>query len=449
VKFLIRTYGCQMNVRDSESIAALLVQRDHREVTAEREADIIIVNTCSVREKAEDKALGKLRLLVAGGARRGRRQIVGAVGCMVQRLGDSIFDRVRGLSFAAAPRSLYMVADMVEAAQHGRERLLALDEPGMKNDALTNHVKGAVSAYINILLGCDRHCSYCIVPAVRGSEWSRPASSIMAEVKGLAGQGVREIVLLGQSVMSYGRKNETWDPSVRSPSGYRDPFSRLLEAVSGVPGISRIRFTSGHPSGCVPELARAMSELPPVCEHLHLPLQSGCDRILTGMKRGYVSDDYRQAVTLLRRSVPGLALTTDIMVGYPGETEAEFEETRKFMDEIGFDNSFIFKYSPRPGTPAAELKDDVPEAEKMRRNKVLLLDQDRQSILIHQRLIGQEIEVMLEGVSQRNESRWAGRTRTGKIVIFDPVPGCNPGELINVKIRRVAAQTLYGEAVRG
>jgi tRNA-2-methylthio-N6-dimethylallyladenosine synthase len=259
---------------------------------------------------------------------------------------------------------------------------------------------------------------------------------------------VKDVTLLGQSVMSYGRATEVWPEGYASAAGYREPLPRLFEAIGGIDGIERIRFTSGHPSGCTVELARAMSELGPVCEHLHLPLQSASDRILGLMRRGYTRDTYRQAVDRIRAAVPGLAITTDIIVGFPSESQAEFEETGAFMEEIGFDNAFIFKYSPRPGTPAEAWPDDVPAAEKLRRNQALLANLDHGADRLNARLVGADVEILVEGVSRRSEQRWTGRTRTNKIVVFEPQGGVGVGSLVNVRIDRVNAQTLYGTVQR-
>jgi tRNA-2-methylthio-N6-dimethylallyladenosine synthase len=312
---------------------------------------------------------------------------------------------------------------------------------------LTDHVDGQMSAYVNILLGCDRHCAYCIVPMVRGREWSRSAESVLHEVRALAERGVKEVTLLGQSVMSYGRANAVWPDGSGSARGYREPLSRLLEAVSGVEGIRRIRFTSGHPSGCTEELARAMAEVPGVCDHLHLPVQSGSDRILGLMRRGYTAEGYLAAVRRLRAAVPTLALTSDVIVGFPGETEEDFEATRRLMDEAGFDNAYIFKYSPREGTPAALLVDDVTAEEKMRRNHVLLEDQDRRGIMINEGMVGKVVEVMAEGPSLRNSERWAGRAGSNKIVIFEPRLAVCAGDIVRLLIGKAAPQTLYGTMV--
>lgn len=439
----IKTYGCQMNVRDSESIGALLVRHGYRLLDREDGADVVLVNTCSVRGKAEDKALGKLRLAVVGKLMKPGR-VVGAVGCMVQRLGETILKQVKGLDFAVGTHRLSTLPAVIEAACEGHGPLVDTGDAGPEVEALAGHLEGSLSAFVNILLGCDRRCAYCIVPAVRGREWSRPAENVLREVNVLASQGCREITLLGQSVMSYGRKDAVWPEGTVSPRGFVEPLPRLLEAVSSVPGVKRIRFTSGHPSGCSAELARAMAEIPGVCDHLHLPMQSGSDAVLHRMRRGYTADDYRAAVARLRAAVPTLALTTDIIVGFPGETEADFEATRRLMDEALFDNAFIFKYSPREGTPAATWEDDVPPEVKLRRNHILLEDQDRRGMELNNACIGRALEVLVEGPSLRNQARWAGRSSTNKIVIFDPREAVRSGDIVKVLIERVGPQVLYG-----
>jgi tRNA-2-methylthio-N6-dimethylallyladenosine synthase len=448
VKFYIRTYGCQMNERDSDAAAALLARHGHAPAADEEDADLVMVNTCSVRGKAEDKALGKLGLLVAGKAKRPGR-LVGAMGCMAQRLGRSILEELPGLDFSIGTHRLAALPSVLEQAAAGRGPAIETGDGTPGGDEWCGHFRPGISAFVNILLGCDRACAYCVVPQVRGREWSRPGESVVAEIRSLAATGVREVTLLGQSVMSYGRSGAVWPDGRASALGFREPMPRLLEAVNGIEGIERIRFTSGHPSGCTPELVRAMAELPAVCEHLHLPLQSGCDRILQLMRRGYMADDYRQAVCRLRSAVPGLALTTDIIVGFPTESGEEFDRTRQLMDEIGFDNAFIFKYSPRPDTAAAGWPDDVSVAEKARRNRMLLDEQNRRCLAINQAHVGRTVEVLAEGVSLRNAERWAGRTRTNKIVVFEPVPGLSPGDRVQVAVKRAWAQTLQGVVTGG
>ena len=444
MRFSVRTYGCQMNQRDSEAVDAMLTHHGYVPADAEADADVVIVNTCSIREKAEDKALGKLGLMVATKRDRPAR-IVGVIGCMVQRLQGTLFERVPGLDFAVGTHRLAALPGVLERVLAGERAVLDAAADGLRGGgAPSGHTDTGAAAFVNILYGCDRRCTYCVVPNVRGSEWSRPAGEILEEVRGLTARGVREVTLLGQSVMAYGQRTAAWPEGSCSPRGYSEPLSRLLEAVGGVAGVARVRFTSGHPSGCTAELARAMAELPAVCEHLHLPLQSGSDRILGLMRRGYTADGFRCAVTRLRDAMPGFAVTTDVIVGFPSESREEFERTRAFMDEIGFDNAFIFKYSPRPDTPASAMTDDVSEDEKMRRNRELLADQDRRGLSLNGALVGSDVEVLVEGVSRRNSARWTGRTRTNKIVVFEPRPGLAPGDLGTVRVERAMAQTLYG-----
>jgi len=446
MKFHIHTYGCQMNERDTDTLAALLTRGGHVRARGERDADLIVVNTCSVRGKAEDKARGKLGLLVAGRA-PDRPLIVGAVGCMAQRLGAELLRQVPGLDFVLGTRRLARLPEIVARIRAGEGPCVDVGEDEDGAELPCDRAAPGVSAFVNVLLGCDRGCAYCVVPRVRGPERSRPAAEVLAEIRALVSQGVREVTLLGQSVMNYGRRQPVWPAAAVSPLGFREPFPRLLEAAAAIEGLWRLRFTSGHPSGCTAELARAMAVLPPVCEHLHLPLQSGSDRILRRMRRGYTTDDYRRAVARLREARPGLALTTDLIVGFPGETLEDFEATRRFCEEMELDNAFIFKYSPRPNTPAAEWPDDVPPAEKQRRNRVLLADQDARGLALNSRLLGTRQEVLTEGVSLRNARRWAGRTRTNKIVLFDPPANAAPGQRLTVEIERALAQTLYGRVV--
>ena len=445
--FCVKTYGCQMNERDTEAVSALLASSGHESVRREADARLVIVNTCSVRGKAEEKALGKLGLLVASKARSTDR-IIGAIGCMAQRLGDRIFEKVPGLDFSVGTHSIHRIPEILDLVVRGYTGIVDVSEGRRGDRDLSAHLRGGSSAFVSILLGCSRRCAYCVVPAVRGPEWSRPGEDIVREIESLAGGGVKEVTLLGQSVMSYGGRDPVWPGDHVSPRGFAEPLPRLLEEVSRVDGIERVRFTSGHPSGCTDELARAMSELPEVCEHLHLPAQSGSDRILEMMRRGYTADGYGRAVERLRARMPEMGLSTDIIVGFPSETAEDFEATRRFMDEMRFDNAFIFKYSPRLGTPAADLEDDVPDDEKMRRNKVLLSDQDRRGLALNSRAIGDAVEVLVQGVSRRNQSRWAGRTRTNKIVVFEPREGLCAGDTVDVRIQRAMAQTLYGNIVR-
>ena len=436
MKFLVHTYGCQMNVRDSEAVEAMLVAAGHEKAASEAEAELVIVNSCTVRQKAEEKAVGKTGNLCAAG------KLTGLMGCAVKRLGEDVFKRLPRLDFAVGPRAIGLIPKIVADGCFPR---LELGEE-MMSEALASHVEGGVQAFVTILVGCDNRCSYCIVPDVRGHEYSRPAREIVAEVRSLVAHGVKEVCLLGQSVLRYGVRNAAWDGSdAPSPGGYAEAFPRLLEALAAIDGLRRIRFTSAHPKGCTDELVRAYREFPQICRHLHLPVQSGSDRILADMGRHYTRAEYLAAVAKLREFDAEFALTTDVIVGYPGETEEDFEATRSLMDEAGFDNSFIFKYSPRPGTRSAARPDDVPMAEKERRDQVLLADQERRGLERNSLLVGTVREVMAEGPSKRNKARWSGRDGGNRIVVWEVPPGEVPpkaGSIVRLRITEAHAQTL-------
>lgn len=405
MKFLVHTYGCQMNVRDSEAVEALLIASGHEKVRDEREAELVIVNSCTVRQKAEEKAIGKAGNLIADG------KIVGMMGCAVKRLGDELFAKLPKLAFAVAPGELLKI-------------------PYIKGgDPLAAHTGSGFQAFVTVMTGCDNCCSYCIVPKVRGHEYSRPADDIVCEVKCLADRGVKEITLLGQSVLRYAG------------------FPRLLRRLQEIEGLQRIRFTSAHPKGCTDELLSVYRDCPKVCRHLHLPVQSGSDRILREMGRHYTRAEYLAAVEKLHTLDPEFSVTTDVIVGYPGETEEDFELTRSLMDEAGFDNSFVFKYSPRPGTRSAALPDDVSTAEKERRDQVLLADQEARGLSRNNRLIGTVREVLVEGPSKRNAARWAGRDRGNRIVVWTPQSKDDRGSLVQVRINEAHAQILVGERI--
>jgi tRNA-2-methylthio-N6-dimethylallyladenosine synthase len=431
-----------MNVNDSESVAALLDAVGHTRADNENDADVVIINTCSVRGKAEDKALGKAGLLCA--AKREQPLVVGIMGCMAQRLGEGIFERIPKLGFIVGARRHGSIPGILARIAAGERGIAEIGEAGEIVDVPHAHLDGGHAAFVTILLGCNRRCAYCIVPDVRGPEHSRAALEVLEEVRTLAAAGIREVTLLGQSVMNYGRTNRVWfDGS--AGTNFTEPFPRLLEAVAGVEGIERIRFTSAHPSGCSDELVRAVRDIPQIAPHLHLPVQSGSDRILKVMRRGYTRADYLNAVVRLKAARADFSLTSDVIVGFPGESEAEFEQTRTLMEEAEFDNAFIFKYSPRPGTPAAEMEDSVSEEEKMRRNQVLLADQDRRGQRLNDLWVGRTVEVLADGPSLRNPARWSGRSPQNKIVVFENTGQVAKGELVMVKIDRAAPQTLYGK----
>ena len=455
MKFLLHTYGCQMNVRDSEAVEALLVAAGHEKVETEAEAEVVIVNSCTVRQKAEEKAVGKVGNLLAAG------KIVGLMGCAVKRMGADVFKRLPKLHFAVGPRRFGLIPHLLERIAVGERQILEVgdDEVPTGMDAHSDIRRAgtfaAVQSYVTVLLGCDNRCSYCIVPEVRGHEYSRPAKEVVAEVKCLVERGVKEICLLGQSVLRYGVRNKAWDPEEPNPSGLAEAFPRLLWTLNQIEGLERIRFTSAHPKGCTDELIRVYRECPKVCRHLHLPVQSGSDRVLLEMGRHYTRAEYLAAAKKLHDFDPEFSLTTDVIVGYPGETDADFEETRTLMDEAGFDNAFVFKYSPRPGTRSAALLDDVPTEEKERRDQVLLSDQERRGQLRNERLVGTVREVMVEGPSKRNADRWSGRDSGNRIVVWDKDSEQGAGKseqlrigsIVKIRITEAHPQILIGELV--
>ena len=444
-----------MNVRDSEAVGAMLEAAGYVRAEGEADADVIIVNSCTVRQKAEEKAIGKCGNL---NALKDRPRIVGLMGCAVKRLGAEVFKKLPKLDFAVGPRRFGMIpkiiSDLQEAGypleRKGAQRLEIPDEDEVPEgldahpDAPAKESADAFRSFVTILLGCDNRCSYCIVPDVRGHEYSRPAKEVVAEVSSLASRGVKEVCLLGQSVLRYGVRNRAWFDG-DGESSYAESFPRLLEALEKVDGLERIRFTSAHPKGCTDELVRAFRECRKVCRHLHLPVQSGSDRILSEMGRRYTRAEYLAAVRKLREFDPEFALTTDVIVGYPGETEEDFEATRSLMEEAGFDNAFIFKYSPRPGTRSAALPDDVPTAEKERRDQVLLADQEKRGLKRNQMLVGTVREVLVEGPSLRNKARWSGRDSGNRIVVFEPSAPLEIGSLVQVRITEAHPQILVGE----
>ena len=423
LRFHIHTYGCQMNVRDSEAVAAMLAAAGHVRAEGEEDADIVIVNSCTVRQKAEEKAVGKVGNLIAAG------KIVGLAGCAAERMGEEVFRRLPKLHFAVGPRQLWRIPAIVaefESAPPGRRprRVLAVGA-GELPRGLDAHLAAADGSFAAVQ-------SYV---TVRGREWCRPETEIVAEVKCLAARGVKEVCLLGQSVLRY-----------RGDGGRA--FPHLLRELQEVEGLERIRFTSAHPAGCTEELIAAYRDCPKVCRHLHLPVQSGSDRILKSMGRRYDRAEYLDAVARLRAFDPEFALTTDVIVGYPGETDEDFEATRSLMEEAGFDNAFVFKYSPRPGTRAAEMADDVPAAEKERRDQVLLADQERRGLERNLRLVGSLRAVLTEGPSKRNRERWSGRDSGNRIVVFPPVDGVSVGDEVKVRVAEAHAQILVGEVVK-
>lgn len=443
----IKTYGCQMNERDSDQIAKMLGERGYRMTDSEADADVILLNTCSVRDMAEQKAIGKMGMLRK--LREARPHLVlGYLGCMAQARGESLTKTSPHVDLVVGTQKFHRVADYVDdllrrrmEARMDDERLPVVDvdeEEGSQGTVRDQDLApGQCSAFVSIMQGCNMHCAFCIVPQTRGAERGRTIGEIVDEVRNLAGRGIREVTLLGQIVNLYGRHEFPARDGI-------SPFVQLLESVCAVDGIDRVRFTSPHPIGFRPDLIGAFSRLPELAEHVHLPLQSGSDRILKIMRRGYTAESFLKLVDRLRASRPGIAITTDIIVGFPGETDGDYAATRELCDSIGFDNAFVFRYSQRQNTPAATMPDQLPEEIKGWRNKDLL-DVVNKHVARHLgSLVGQHVEILCEGASRNNPDRLSGRTRTNKIVVFEGAPR-HVGQIFPVRIVRTTSSTLYGD----
>ncbi len=441
MKFHIRTYGCQMNERDSEAFAGMLVSLGHRPAASEEEADLLILNTCSVRDQAERKAAGKAALLKKLKQRR-PDMIIGIAGCMAQRRGEDLLRELPHVDFVLGTGQLHTLPALLEKIAAGRRRIVSTAESGAVLTGLDSRcpAPGVCTAHLAVTRGCNRFCSYCIVPYVRGREISRDPDDVVREARALADAGVREILLLGQNVAAYGLGGD-----VNPPPPDISPFADLLERLAGIDGIRRIRFTSPYVSYFNRRLIRAIAGTPKVCRCVHLPLQSGSDRILRAMNRQYTAESYLEVVDGLRSAMPEIAFSTDVIVGFPGETDDDFGATREMMNRVDFDNAFIFKYSPRPGTAAAAMPDSVPQEVKEERNRLLLEDLAARTGRHLRKMIGTTQIVLAEGRSRRMPSRWSGRTDGNRTVHFPPADGLKPGEMVRVRILRAGSVSLVGE----
>ncbi len=445
-KFFIKTYGCQMNERDSEQVARSLIDRGYEVAPNESEADVVLLNTCSVRDMAEQKALGKMGML--GRTARQRPEVVfGFLGCMAQARGAELLKLMPHLDLVVGTQKFHRVADHIDNLVT-KKRLRNMDDPRFSivdtaeeegsQEAIREHSLGPrqATAFVSIMQGCNMHCTFCIVPRTRGAERSRTIAEIVREVRGLVALGVKEVTLLGQIVNLYGRHEF---PKREGKS----PFVQLLEAVHEVEGLERLRFTSPHPIGFRVDLVGAFRELPKLCEHVHLPMQSGSDRILKAMHRTYTSESYLCLVDQLRIARPDIAITTDIIVGFPGETDDDYAQTRAAVERVRFDNAFVFRYSPRRETPAAEMSQQVAEKMKEARNRDLLTVVDAAAKRAGERLVGQTVEILCEGRSKTNVARLSGRTRSNKIVVFEGDES-DVGQLMNLEIVHSTGFSLTG-----
>lgn len=441
-----------MNERDTEIICGMMMQEGYTPVSSADEADLIIYNTCSVRKHAEDRVWGnieqlkRLKVKKLKGSKVKRlderaEPIIGLVGCMGKAYGEDIFKRLPHVDFICGPSNIYDIPDLVERVKEGKRHIVAIGakrRPLRKDEG--RYRDESVRAWVNIGEGCDNFCSYCIVPYVRGREVSRPESDILDEIKGLVDKGIKEVTLLGQNVNSYKETDAN--------------FIKLLERINKIEGLKRIRFMTSHPKDADLKLFEAMKNLDKVCEHLHLPLQSGSDKILKAMNRKYTVSHYLKLIDLLRKEIPDCAVSTDIIVGFPGETEKDFMDTYMVMKRIGFDSAFIFKYSPRPFTKASEMKDDIEKKTKEERNQVLLNLQDKITGEKNQNLIGTIHEAMgIRGAKRKPGSSYElsafyikARTRRNRQVVYKGTKDLI-GAVCDVKINEVEEHTLIGELV--
>jgi tRNA-2-methylthio-N6-dimethylallyladenosine synthase len=448
-RFAIRTYGCQMNVHDSEKVATLLEDAGLEAGAGESEADVLVINTCSIRDKAEHQLysdLGKLREWKA--ERPGR--IIGVGGCVAQQVGDSLLSRFKHVDFVVGTHHLRQLPELLERARAGRRAAwVGEDKSQARFDLPMRRPEQSVGvrrkAFVTVMEGCDMFCSFCIVPSTRGREISRTAAEIETEVRQLADSGIVEITLLGQTVNAYGRHDVRRGKAAAAGTM---PFADLLARLDGIPGIERIRYTSPHPLFYDDDLIRAHGELEALCPHVHLPVQSGSNRILESMRRRYLRERYLEIVAGLRAVRPDLALTSDLIVGFPGETEADFEDTLGLVREACFVDSFSFKYSERPGTTAADMTDVVDPETAQRRLTTLQELQKAQTLAYHESRVGEEAIVLVDGPSRRGGDQISGRDRHNRVVNVDLAPehGVLPGDLILVRIIAATPHSLLGEA---
>jgi tRNA-2-methylthio-N6-dimethylallyladenosine synthase len=435
--FYLETFGCQMNAHDSEKVIGTLVQQGYRQVPTVEEAGLVLYNTCSIRDKAEQKVFNRLsdyKKLKAQGKQ------FGVLGCVAQQEGEKVFERAPYVSLVCGSASYRNLPQMLVQLEAGETRITGLDDRQTDHcfeteyTARTNPHRG----YITIIEGCDKFCAYCVVPFTRGKERSRTSSSVLSEARQLADLGYSEIQLLGQNVNSY-----------RDP-GAKKSFAELLVAVTEVSGIKRVRFTTSHPRDFGRDIVQAMDATPALCDHVHLPIQSGSTRVLDAMQRLYTRDEYLERISWIKAAQRDLSITTDLIVGFPGETERELEETLSLLDEVGYDSAFTFKYSPRPNTPALRLDDAIPDAEKTRRLAVVNERQKQIGIARNRRHLGQSLEVMVEGKNP-TRGQWIGRTSQIKVLNFTVPEGIElkTGSYVNVRVTACFPNSLVGELVGG
>jgi tRNA-2-methylthio-N6-dimethylallyladenosine synthase len=431
--FFLETFGCQMNDHDSEKVAGVLASRGYRQVQKPADASIILYNTCSIREKAAQKVFSRL------GEFRGSAdadKIIGVLGCVAQQEGEEIFKRAPWVSLVCGSASYRKLPEMLDQLEAGERRVTGLDNDTDETfETPVTRRDNPFRAFLTIIEGCDKACSYCVVPFTRGPERSRPSDAILREVRELAELGYSEVQLLGQTVNSYA------DPTSR-----RMKFSELLLAVAGVPGIKRVRFTTSHPSDFTPDIVAALDAEAKLCDHVHLPVQSGSTEILRSMARTYSREEYLEKIAMIRRAKRGISITTDIILGFPGETEEHFQETLSLLRAVKFDALFAFKYSARPNTPSLAMHDPIPEEEKSRRLVVLQDLQREIQTERHMKMIGQTMEVLVSGKSRR-ENRWSGHASSNRVLNFTSPASDLLGTYVHVLVTDAGPASLIGEQV--
>ena len=434
-KLYIKTYGCQMNEYDSGKISDLLAESNAvSEASSPDEADIILFNTCSVREKAEEKVfsdLGRIKHL----KRKNPNLIVGVGGCVASQEGANIIKRAPYVDIVFGPQTLHRIPSMIQKAQKDRKSQIDISFPEVeKFDHLPNKSRSSATAFVSIMEGCSKYCSFCVVPYTRGTEFSRSVFDIIPEVRYLVKNGVKEITFLGQNVNAYYDREEKLD------------FATLLELTSAIDGLERIRYTSSHPREVTSSLIKAYKKLPKLVDQLHLPVQSGSDKVLSAMKRGYTAIEYKSIIKKLRLSRPSLSLTSDFIVGFPGETDDDFEKTLNLVDELKFDGSYSFAYSDRPGTPASQLPDKIDKFTKFERLKILQEKLDKYALYHSFKMLGKNENVLIEGLSKRDSKELMGRTQNNRVVNLIGTTNLI-GKIVPVLITDVKKHSLRGELI--
>ncbi len=431
-RIYLDSYGCQMNLYDSELVTGLLAESEFVMTQEEQDADVILINTCSVRGHAEQRALGRLRSL--GSLKKSNpRLVIGVLGCMAQNMRETLQDKAPDVDLVVGPDGYRQLPDLIQEQLNGHGGVFRYLHgiPGETYSEVLPARKEGVNAWVAIMRGCDNFCSYCIVPYVRGRERSRPPEAIIAEIEAAVTAGFPEVTLLGQNVNSYRRESLG--------------FPELLDRVAKIEGLQRLRFVTSHPRDLNDELITRLGKRGVICPSLHLPVQSGSDRILKRMNRGYTRDDYLSKVRKLREAAPGMALTTDLLCGFPGETEADFQQTLDLIREARFDDAFTFKYSERPGTAAAKMADDVPEEVKIERLERMIKLTRQLADESRRLMIGHEVEVLVENPSPRDDSEWTGKTSCGRVAL---IPGkFQRGELIRIEVEEVRGFSLWGKQI--